>query len=63
MGELEFGAKHTNEKNWFLEKEDFLSIWQQNSNTILVVPQKYKQECITELNDKNAIIYFELINM
>ena len=59
LGELEFGSKHDSGQGWFFNKEEFLSTWQQNPHAILVVPQKYKQECLTELNDENAVIYFE----
>lgn len=59
LSELEFGSKHDSGQGWFFNKEEFLSTWQQNPHAILVVPQKYKQECLAELNDENAVIYFE----
>lgn len=60
FGELDFGAKHINGKNWFLNKEQLLITWQTNPHTILVVPSKYKQEVINLLGTYSPLNILEL---
>lgn len=48
--ELKFGSKHPSGQGWFLNKNELINRWQNNSNIILVIPKKHKDDFIKTMN-------------
>lgn len=60
LGELEFGSTHPSAEGWFLDKEQFLDMWKNNPHAIIVLPEKYKEECFKLIEHTSPYTFVDL---
>lgn len=60
LGELEFGSTHPSGEGWFLDKEQFLQMWLNTPHVMIVLPEKYKDECFSLIEHTVPFTFVDL---